>query len=97
MSESARETVFATPSAEIGGGLRAAAQTRPESSLLRRGGGWIEDDVFRARRACGTDRTAIDPGRFDAREEAAAGVADGDCAVAGVVVEVHALIPICAR
>src|SRR6185437_4723071 len=84
------------PSAEIWRGLRPAAETWPEAGLLGCSGGWIEDDILRARGPRGADRTAINPRRLDGREEAAikAGVADRDGAVAGVVVEVHtALLP----
>jgi len=79
------------PSAKIRRGLRPATQTWPESGLLRRGGGGVKNNIFRARRPCRADWAAIDSGRFNASEKppVKAGITGANGAVTGVMVEVH--------
>ena len=81
----------AAPSAEIGRGFRPAAQAGTEARFLRGSRSRKKDDVLRQRRACRTDRAAVDSGRLDAAEEAAvkAGIALADGAVAGFVIELQ--------
>ena len=82
----------AAPGAEVGRGLRPAAQTGSKARLLRRRGRGIENNVFALGRTGGTDRAAIDAGSLHRGEEAPveAGVAGFNRAVTGVVIEIHA-------
>jgi hypothetical protein len=91
-AERARHRVRgAAPCAHVGRSLGAAAQARAKAGLLRGGRSGKEHHIARKRRPRRTHRAAIDAGRLDAGEEAAvkAGVAVNECAVAGVVIEVH--------
>jgi hypothetical protein len=58
---------------------------------LRRCGGRKEDDIVRVRRARRTHRAAIDTRGLDAGKKATvkAGITLKDCAVAGVMIEIH--------
>jgi len=79
------------PGGEIGRRLRPAAQARPESRFLRRGGGREELDVLALRRARRADRPAVHAGGANPDEEPAieAGITAAQRAIAGTRIELH--------
>ena len=84
----------APPGPRVGSGLRPAPKAGAEPRLLGGGRRGIEGHVLRPRRPGRTDRTAVDAGRLHAGEEppVEASIAQLECAVARVVIEIHAEI-----
>src|SRR5579859_8048490 len=76
------------------GDIGTAASAGPKSGCLRGAGRRIEADILGAWRLCRTDRPAVYAGRSHARKEppVEAGVAALDRAVAGVEVDIHAVL-----